>query len=180
MVTRTSGVFMARSAAMAARTAPSASGTPGSRSSGKRSPGSFSDPPYSVNVADRPRLPLGAASHTVSGSNQIYSDPRCFRAALAIGLEPMAPQWLDRSASSSYDSSEVWICSCTPTNILESRRESLDICATEPSRCTPNAPKPLESNRKPAPKTPYLPPCLTAGRVISPCETGQSPSLSVG
>ena len=95
-------------------------------------PGSFSDPPYSVKVADRPRLPDGAPNHCVSGSNQISNEPRCLSAALAIGLEPMAPQWLDKNASSSYDSSEVWVCSCTPTNILESRRESLEICATEP------------------------------------------------
>ena len=49
----------------------------------------------SVKVTGRPRLPLGSASQTVSGSNQPYgdcrqsptgqwisSDPRCFRAAL--------------------------------------------------------------------------------------------------
>lgn len=33
-------------------------------------------------VAGRPRRPLGAASHSVSGSNQIRSEPRCFSAAL--------------------------------------------------------------------------------------------------
>ena len=65
----------------------------------------------SVNVAGRPRFPLGSASQTVSGSNQICRDPRCFRAALAIGLEPMAPQWLDRRASSSCGRSGVWACS---------------------------------------------------------------------
>ena len=43
-----------------------------------------------MNVAERLRFPLGSASQTVSGSNQICSEPRCFRAALAIGLEPMA------------------------------------------------------------------------------------------
>lgn len=38
-------------------------------------------------------------SQTVSGSNQISNEPRCLRAALAIGLEPMALQWLDSCAS---------------------------------------------------------------------------------
>ena len=117
---------------MAARTAPSTSGTPESRSSGKRSPGSFSDLPYSVNVADRPRLPDGAPNHCVSGSNQISNEPRCFRAALAIGLEPMAPQWLDKNASSSCGKSQVSVCSCPTTNTMESHRESIMIYATEP------------------------------------------------
>ncbi len=36
----------------------------------------------SVKVAERLRFPLGAASHTVSGSNQICSDPRGLWAAL--------------------------------------------------------------------------------------------------
>ena len=88
----------------------------------------------SEKVADRPRLPDGAPNHCVSGSNQISNEPRCLSAALAIGLEPMAPQWRDKSASSSCDSSEVGVCSCTPTNILESHKGSLEICATEPQR----------------------------------------------
>ncbi len=36
----------------------------------------------SVKVAERLRVPLGSASHTVSGSNQISSDPRSLCAAL--------------------------------------------------------------------------------------------------
>ena len=36
----------------------------------------------SVNMAGRPRIPPGSASHTVAGSNQICSEPRCFGAAL--------------------------------------------------------------------------------------------------
>ena len=36
----------------------------------------------SEKVAGRPRRPRGAASHSVSGPNQITSDPRCLRAAL--------------------------------------------------------------------------------------------------
>ena len=36
----------------------------------------------SLKVAGRPRRPRGGASHSVSGSNQITSDPRCLRAAL--------------------------------------------------------------------------------------------------
>jgi hypothetical protein len=36
----------------------------------------------SLNVAGGPRRPLGAASHSISGSNQICNEPRCFRAAL--------------------------------------------------------------------------------------------------
>lgn len=36
----------------------------------------------SVKVAEGARFPLGSASQTVSGSNQISSEPRCFRAAL--------------------------------------------------------------------------------------------------
>jgi hypothetical protein len=36
----------------------------------------------SEKVAGRPRRPLGAASHSISGSSQISSEPRCFRAAL--------------------------------------------------------------------------------------------------
>jgi len=33
----------------------------------------------------RPRLPLGGGTQTISGSNQIASDPRCFSAALYEG-----------------------------------------------------------------------------------------------
>jgi hypothetical protein len=36
----------------------------------------------SEKVAGGPRRPLGAASHSISGSNQICNEPRCFRAAL--------------------------------------------------------------------------------------------------
>ncbi len=36
----------------------------------------------SVKVAEQPRLPLGTASQSVSGSNQTSSDPRRLRAAL--------------------------------------------------------------------------------------------------
>jgi hypothetical protein len=35
------------------------------------------------SVGERPRFPLGSANNTVSGSNQISSEPRCFRAALS-------------------------------------------------------------------------------------------------
>ena len=64
----------------------------------------------SLNVARRPRFPLGSANQTVLGSNQICSEPRCLRAALAIGLEPMAPQWFDRRTNPSCDSSGVSVC----------------------------------------------------------------------
>lgn len=36
----------------------------------------------SLNSGCRPRLPVGAACHGISGSNQIDSDPRCFSAEL--------------------------------------------------------------------------------------------------
>ena len=56
----------------------------------------------------------------------------------------MAPQWLDRRASSSCGKSRVWACSCKLTNTRESRRESLQICATESVRlrhCSPECPR---------------------------------------
>jgi len=36
----------------------------------------------SLKVGGRPRRPPATASHSISGSNQITGDPRCFRAAL--------------------------------------------------------------------------------------------------
>ena len=53
----------------------------------------------------------------------IVSAPRRCRASLAIGLEPMAPQWLDRRASSG--SCRRGGCSWPPATTLDSRDESL-------------------------------------------------------
>ena len=39
----------------------------------------------SLNSGCRPRLPVGAACHDISGSNQIDSEPRCFNAKLYEG-----------------------------------------------------------------------------------------------
>ena len=47
----------------------------------------------SLSTGCRPRLPVGRATHAMSGSNQTVSDPRR-SSAFAIGPEPMAPQWL--------------------------------------------------------------------------------------
>jgi hypothetical protein len=39
----------------------------------------------SLSSRCRPRLPVGAASHVMPGSNQIVSDPRRFSASLWAG-----------------------------------------------------------------------------------------------
>jgi hypothetical protein len=36
----------------------------------------------SLNCCCRPRLPLGGGVQTISGSNQIDNDPRCFKLSL--------------------------------------------------------------------------------------------------
>ena len=43
----------------------------------------------SLNRCCRPRLPFGGGTQTISGSNQIDSDPRCFNAVLHEGQFPV-------------------------------------------------------------------------------------------
>ena len=64
-----------------------------------------------AKVGLRPRLPVGAASQVMAGSNQIVSEPRrlspCYRSASF---------WSCRGG---------WVCSCPPASMLDSRDESL-------------------------------------------------------
>jgi len=77
---------------------------------------------------------VGRASRATSGSHRIVGAPRRPGASLAIGLEPMVPQWLDRPAISRFSGPEISVCSFTPAATLESRDESPhNICATAPA-----------------------------------------------
>ena len=82
-----------------------------------------------------PRLPVGGGTQTMSGSNQIVREPRCF-SAFAIGLEHMATQWLTvgrpvlglvarRDGSAHAGQLPRWIRKMNP---------SPDLCATKPPR----------------------------------------------
>ena len=99
-------------------------------------------------------IPVGAASQAMAGSNQpcgdcrqspagqrIVSEPRRLSASLAIGFEPMAPQWLDRRASSWSCRRGGWVCSCRPATTLVSRDESLTRFVQQSRADTEKAPR---------------------------------------
>ena len=67
------------------------------------------------------------ASQAISLSTHISREPRLHNAALAIGLEPMAPQWLDSWTSSSCDIGRVRALSSDPSKIMDSQSESLTL-----------------------------------------------------
>lgn len=74
----------------------------------------------SEKVAGRPRRPLGAASYSIPGSNQIRREPRCRRASWSCG------------------GSERQACSCPAPNLFSLRERSHGIRAAESGLLTHN------------------------------------------
>ena len=79
----------------------------------------------SLNGSVGGRWPNGPACHPVPPARPSPGQTRCAAPHAASGRRC-------RSASSSCGRSGEWVCSCPATNTMESRRESLAICATEP------------------------------------------------
>jgi hypothetical protein len=78
-------------------------------------------------------LPVGGGTRTMSGSNQIVREPRCFSAFAIVARTNGATLAHCRPASSWSCSSAAWVCSCRPATTLDSQDESLTRpCATKP------------------------------------------------
>lgn len=76
----------------------------------------------SLSSGCRPRLPVGAASHVMAGSNRIVSKSRRFSALLRAGQVRVLQ-------------TGAWVCSCSPALTLDSRDESSQpIHAAEPHK----------------------------------------------